>query len=79
MDNDIEINPNELHKTLACTNRKFIMNYGDKILGVDKVDESLSYDVRRKLLEKYPMPKKKEELMAELKKIKEKNNQREMD
>ena len=79
MDNDIEINPNDLQKTLACTNRKFIMNYGSKILGVDNVDESRNYEVRCKLLEKYPMPTKKKELMEELKKIKEKNNQKEMD
>lgn len=79
IDNEIEIDPNALHKTLAATNKKFTMEYGKKILETDKIDESQIGDVKRAIQKKYPMPVRKELLKAELDRIKEKYSEKEMD
>jgi len=72
IDNGIEVNSEDLYKTLAATNKKFTITYGAKVLGTDKqVDESQVTDVKKALLKRYPMPLQNKQLLDDLKRIRD--------
>ena len=81
-ENGIIIEKDRLQETLGSTNKTFAKRFGKRVLPIQTIDlNDTQYpaELKRELLQRYPMPRKKEELKVELDKVSEKYKGRESD
>ena len=73
---NITINPERINTTIGISNKGFANNFGSLILGQGEKSRDYSYELKKELLRRYPMPKKEEELTNELLRISQKYQER---